>query len=177
MCFNVCVCVCVCQLREALDAREAILLAEACGVYDTLQLTLDDRVMCCDTLHHVTQASVSAARGFLMTRQDAREGQAIAPITLLLARSELDALGGSSVEVAGNVAGVRVECDVSGPDTLDALCRAIGQLGNVVTCRDEAVVHQQQQQQQQQQKPQQPLQQQPPPPQPVIGDVLRGLVS
>jgi len=54
ICVCVCViCVCVCQLREALDAREAVLLAEVCGAYDTLQHTLDDRVLCCVMLCHI----------------------------------------------------------------------------------------------------------------------------
>jgi len=53
----------------------------------------------------LTQASVAAAQA-LMSVYDARESHPITPITLLLARNELDALAASSLEVAGNVAGV-----------------------------------------------------------------------
>ena len=186
MCMHVCfVCVfcvrCVCQVREALDGREAVLLSESRRLYDSLQHTLDDRVMCCDTLTHMTQASVSAARGYLATLQDAREGHAIAPITLVLARAELDALGASSLEVAGHVGEVRVECDVPVRGVND-LCRAIGEMGNVASYCDDAVGQlmqqqpqpKQQQQAQAQQQQQQPEQQQQPPLQPVIGDITSG---
>ena len=155
-----CVC-CVCQVREALDGREAVLLSESRRLYDSLQHTLDDRVMCCDTLTHMTQASVSAARGYLTTLQDAREGHAIAPITLVLARAELDALGASSLEVAGHVGEVRVECDVPVRGVND-LCRAIGEMGNVASYCDDAVGQLMQRQQQQP----------PPQPPPFEGDIL-----
>ena len=156
-----CVCVCVCvltfvcafvcahpQLREAIDAREAVLLAEASGVFDALQHTLQQRVTCCDTLCHMTQASVAAAQ--VLISPDVREARAMAPISLVLARAELDALGASSVEVAGNVGGLRVEVNVSLHETVVSLCSAIAQMGNVATYREEAVRQQQQQQQQQQ---------------------------
>ena len=165
MCVDVCMCVCVCvnafvcQLREALEAREAELLAESRRIYDTLDHTIDDRVTCCKTLSHMTRGSVAAAQG--LAAQHEREGHASAHITLLLARAELDALVGSSVAVVGNVGGVEVRCDGAIQDTVNVLCRAIGEIGNVVMYREEAVVQQQQQQHHQQQQQQ-----------PVIGDVM-----
>jgi len=126
------------QVRQAIEARETALLAEASAVFDALQHTLQHRVTCCETLSHMTQASVAAAQA-LITQSDVREAQAIAPITLVLARAELDALGASNVEVAGNVGGLRVEVDVSLNDTVRSLCSAIAQMGNVATYREEAV--------------------------------------